>query len=189
MIADDLLLERFIASFEKLDEMMVSDPVEQELATGDRDQYGWERWRPIKVQTESCLLDPIYSTVPGRFPPLYERLVLSYRWAEVDLQSYRLMANPPGFGFDALLREMSSDPIMWNCLSEAGYIQFGKGPDVDYDAICFDITARRQNNDCRIVKIDHEQILCKNRVRIVAELAPSFEQLVRDTIDKANRNG
>ena len=123
------------------------------------------------------------------FPPLFERLVLSYRWAEVDLGSYRLVANPPGTGLDALLPEMSKDPIIWNCLLEAGYIQFGKGPDIDYDPVCFDISARTKNNDCKIVKIDHEQILCNNRVETVAELAPTFEQLMLDTIDRANQTG
>lgn len=187
--ADHVLVERFVASFEKLDEMTVSDAIGQQLATADRDQHRSGRWRPTKVYTEPSLLDPIYSTVPSRFPPLFERLVLSYRWAEVDLGSYRLLANPPGTRLDALLHEMSKDPIIWNCLLGAGYIQFGKGPDIDYDPVCFDISTQKKNGDYKIVKIDHEQILCHNRVQTVAELAPTFEQLMLDTIDRANRNG
>ncbi len=58
-----------------------------------------------------------------------------------------------------------------------------------YDPICFDTSARTENDDYKIVKIAHEQILCNNRVEIVAELAPSFEQLMLDTIDRANRTG
>jgi len=114
--------------------------------------------------------------------------VLSYRWAEVDLHSHRLLANPPGPGLGALLAQMSQDSIMWKRLLEAGYIQFGKGPDIDYDPICFDVSSRKKNKDCRIVKIDHEQILSNDRVKIVAELAPSFEQLMLRTIDKANQS-
>ncbi len=185
----DLLVERFVGSFERLDEMSVSDPIALRLATGDRDRHGSRRWRPIKVETESSSLDLIYSTLPRRFPPLFERLVLSYRWAEVDLGPYRLIANPPGSGLDALLHQMSKDPIIWNCLLEAGYMQFGKGPDSDYDPICFDTSARTENDDYKIVKVAHEQILCNNRVEIVAELAPSFEQLMLDTVDRANLNG
>ena len=67
------------------------------------------------------------------------------------------------------------------------FIQFGKGPDLDYDAVCFDIKTRKQGGDCRIVKIDHEEILCNNRVKVVAELAPSFYQLVLQTIELANK--
>ena len=84
---DDLLVERFIASFEKLDELIVdevSDPIAWRLAAGDRDQYGCRRWRPIRASAEFSLLEPIYSKLPARFPPLFERLVLSYRWAEVE---------------------------------------------------------------------------------------------------------
>ena len=62
-----------------------------------------------------------------------------------------------------------------------------KGPDLDYDPVSFDLKSRNKNGDYRIVKIDHEEILCNNRIRVVAELAPSFEHLVRQTIDQANR--
>lgn len=176
---NDLLVERFIASFEKLDELTADE---------DSHQYDCSRRLPIKLSTELSSLESIYSELPARFPRLFERLVLSYRWPEVDLQSYRLLANPPGPGLDRLLREMSKDSIMWKCLLEAGYIQFGKGPDVDYDAICFDRSTGTKNDDCRIVKIDHEQILCYNRVKIVAEVSPSFEQLMLRTIDRANQS-
>jgi hypothetical protein len=184
--AQKLLVDRFVASFEKLDEMLadeVCDPLAWQLAMGDPDRFGRRPWRPIKVTTDPSLLEPIYSKLPARFPPLYERLVLSYRWAEVDLQSYRLLANPPGPDLGALLQQMSKDRHLWKCLVEGGYIPFGKGPDVDYDPVCFDISSRKKNRDYRVVKIDHEQILCYDRVRIVAELAPSFEQLMLRTIE------
>jgi hypothetical protein len=82
---------------------------------------------------------------------------------------------------------MSEDVILWRFLLQSGYIRFGKGPDLDYDPICFDISSRKKNRDCRIVKIDHEQILCNDRLKIVIELAPGFEQPVLQTIDQANK--
>src|ERR1700693_636689 len=57
------------------------------------------------------------------------------------------------------------------------------GTDVDYDPVCFDLSSRNKTGDCRIVKIDHEEILCNNRIRVVAELAKSFQQLVENTIE------
>jgi hypothetical protein len=82
---------------------------------------------------------------------------------------------------------MSQAPAFWEALIPAGLIQFGKGPDLDYDPVCFDIKTRKQGGDCRIVKIDHEEILCNNRIKVVAELAPSFYQLVLQTIDRARK--
>jgi hypothetical protein len=179
------LAERFVASFEELDEMSaneVLDPVAWQLATGEFDRYDCKRWRPIRMNTSRDALEPIYAKLSARFPPLYEQLVLSYRWAEVDLQSYRLLANPAGPDLSGLLEEMSKDSAIWNNLRTAGYAQFGKGPDIDYDPVCFDFSRRKKNRDCRIVKIDHEEILCHDRVKVIAELAPSFEQLVLQTI-------
>jgi len=62
-----------------------------------------------------------------------------------------------------------------------------EGADLDYDPVSFNLKSRNKNGDYRILKIDHEEILCNNRIKLVAELVPSFEHLVRQTIDQANR--
>lgn len=103
----------------------------------------------------------------------------------VDLQTYRLIGNPPGPDLSGLFRGISGDPGLWESLLPAGYIQFGRGPDLDYDPVCFDSNARGKNGEYRIVKIDHEEILCNYRVKVVAELAPSFRSLVEKTIELA----
>jgi hypothetical protein len=184
------LIESFVASFEKLDEMLVVDEhldvIGWQLAFSEPDQYGFKSWRPIKVETPANALEAIYAKLPARFPRLYEKLVLTYRWEQVDLQRCRLLANPPGDGLTGLLEQMSKDPALWNTLRAAGYIQFAKGPDIDYDPVCFDLSARKKNGDCRIVKIDHEEILCKNRLKVVSEVAPSFDDLMRRTIEIAS---
>jgi hypothetical protein len=186
------LLEQFVASFQQLDDMVVfegTDPVAVQLAVGEPDSYSYRRWRPLEARSDPSLLEPLYAKLPARFPPIYERLVLSYRWAEVDLQSFRLLANPPGADLSGLLTEIERDEGLTESLIPAGYIKFGKGPDVDYDPVCFDIKSRTKGKDYRIVKIDHEEILCNYRVKIVAELATSFEQLVRQTIERATASG
>ena len=183
--AQQNLIDRFVASFEKLDEMTINEafsPLASQFAIGDADQYGLKRWCPIKVPTALSELELLYSSLPARFPPLFEHLVLQYRWAEVDLRFYRLLANPPGEDLRGLLHEMSKDSGLWKVLLPGGHIQFGRGPDVDYDPVCFDIKSRNKNGDCRIVKIDHEEILCNYRIKIVEELASSFEMLMTETI-------
>jgi|SRR5690349_7725813 hypothetical protein len=84
----DALLDRFVASFESADEMIAydTDPIAQQLAVGQPDEYGFRRWRPKKVKTDASALDAIYSKLPARFPPLFEQLVLSCRWADVSFQ-------------------------------------------------------------------------------------------------------
>lgn len=179
------LLERFVSSFQKYDEMDFLpglDPIALQLATGQPNELGLLRWQPKPIATDSSQLDILYEKLPARLPPLFEQLVLSYRWAEVDLQSYRLLANPPGVDLSGLLCEISQDPVIWGSLQQNGYIQFAKGHDLDYDPVCFDLSARKKNGEYEIVKIDHEQILCNSRVKVVKKMAPSFRELVLQTI-------
>jgi len=186
------LVEEFVASFARFDEMRaheVTDPVAWALASGPADAIGRKSWHPLQVQTDCEQLNPVYGKLPAKFPKLYEQMVLSYRWAEVDLGTYRLVANPPGADLSGLLREISRDSGLWDSLLPAGFIRFGKGPDMDYDPVCFDIKKRTKNGDYRVVKIDHEEILCNCRVKVVAELAPSFEELMRRTIERARDGG
>jgi hypothetical protein len=184
------LLEEYVASFEKLDEMVVNEfsmPPAEQLAIGEEDEFGFRRWKPIKLETPQSFLQEIYAELPDqfRFPPLFEQLLLTYRWAVVDLSTYRLLANPPGQDLNGFFQQITNDPGLWEALIPAGFVQFGRGPDLDYDPVCFDMKLRKQGGDCRIVKIDHEQILCNYRIKVVAELAPSFYQLVLETISRA----
>ncbi len=182
------LIDKFIASFEAVaDELFadqILDPVAWQLAPGPENAYGRKEWRPLAQRTDASELDPLYAKLPARFPPLYEQLVLSYRWADVDLQSFTLLANPPGNGLSGLLQRIMSDKGLWETLIPNGYIPFAKGTDIDYDPVCFDIKSRK-NRDYRIVKIDHEEILCNYRIKVVSELALSFRALVLQTIERA----
>src|ERR1700693_5240282 len=124
------LIQEYVGCFEKLGDMTAwdTDPVASQLAVGEDDQYGFKQWRPMKVDTDSKKLEGLYSILPARFPPLFERLILTYRWAEIDLQAYRLLANPPGMDLSGLFTAMSADVILWDCLIRSGYIRFGLGP-------------------------------------------------------------
>jgi hypothetical protein len=158
----DLLLERFVASLEK-------------------------RWAPVKCNTDPRHLDALYARLPGRLPPLYERLVLSYHWEEVDIRCCTLLANPAGPDLDRLFREISRDAALWTQLSQSGYIQFGKGSGGDYDPICFDLKSRKKSKECKVVRINHEEILCNNRIKVFAEVAVSFEELLLRAIKLAEK--
>lgn len=187
---DTELVEKFVASFTKLAELKTNeilDPVAWQLAEGVSDEFGYRVWRPIKQQTAPSYLDAIYSETPARFPPLYETLILAYRWADVDLQLFTLLANPPAQDLKPLLGRISADKYLWNHLIRAGYIPFAKGSDIDYDPVCFELKSRKQNADFRIVKIDHEGILCFDQLKVVAEIATSFRELVLKTIEVAER--
>jgi hypothetical protein len=188
MSNDSELIDTFVATFEKLDDLSTSfeiDPVAWQLALGDFDEYGFKQWRPIQVPTEESCLEALYANLPARFPPLYERLVLSYRWAEIDLRLFRLLANPPGADLAGLGEEISRDQGMYEILIPNKCLQFGKGSDLNYDAVCFDWSRRLPDGDCPVIQIDHEEILCRWNFKKVAEIAPSFRDVMKCVIATA----
>jgi len=116
-------------------------------------------------------------------------LVLSYRWYRLDVGPVQLLSSLPP-NLDGLVEAITNDNKLFTTLSRGGFVQFGKGSDVDYDPVCFD-SSNLRDGDCRIVKFDHEEILMNDRLVEVAELAPTFrqlvEQLVREGEDELRR--
>lgn len=161
MMTDDELIAKFAATFSKFGVIAISET------------------------TDPTALVAVYSKLPAKFPPLFEKLVLSYRWEEeVDFDLFRLNANPPYDDLSGLTKEIFKDPGLVESLIPGGLIQFGKAPDVNYDPVCFDIKNRHKDGDFRIVQVDHEEILCNFRIRIVKELAPSFRDLVHKVLSR-----
>ena len=185
---DNALLSQFIAAFEKLDDLWTCqemDAIGWTLSLGELSDDHLKRWRPFRCQTDRSAIDDFYKACPHRLPPLFEELVLGYRWAQVDLGRFRLLANPPGSDFNGILSQMRRDKALWKDLIANGYVQFGMASDLNYDPVCFDTSGRQPDGDCRVVQIDHEEILCNGRIREIGELARSFRLLMIQTIDDA----
>ena len=162
----------------KLSKQVWAETLVAAFSVEEWDMYGAEGWQPFPCTTDFASLERIYAVLPAVFPPLYEYLVLSYRWPVVELLGLRLLANPPGPGLEGLLAEIRRDKGLWEALTSEGYIQFARPGTGDYDPICFDTRRRQKDRDCPIVQIDHEEILCNGRIRVVAELAESFRELI-----------
>jgi hypothetical protein len=138
-----------------------------------------------RERTPLLALDDIYSKLPGKFRPLYERMVLTHRWYRSEVGDFEFFGSPPGPALDGLLAELLRDEnLSQPCLS-AGFIQFGSGPDDSYDPLCFDLSRKTAQNDFAIVQLDHEQILCNWKIKIVQTLAPSFESFVHDIVSRS----
>jgi hypothetical protein len=175
------LLNRFAASFAKLDEDCTAA---QWLGEQDR---GCGEGRYVKpCVTDTAELDGLYLALPARFPELYEQLVLSYRWSTVDLRICRLLPNPVGDSLYALRAAMIGDRAMSDILLPAGFILFAHGPDISYDPVCFDTQATMNDREAYpIVRLDHEEILCGGTIRIVERMAKSFEHFIEIVLESA----
>ena len=176
-VDDQQLVDEFVASFTRLDDVIVHSELglPPELQTDWID--GFERWQPVAVHTERAALAAVYRRLPRRFLPLYERLILSYRWLDVDLRLLRLLPNPPGLTLEPLIQGIVRDPIFVKVLIPKGYIPFAMASD-SYDPICFDTTRPTKHGDCPIVRFGHEPILCDEQISDSEDIKPSFRSLV-----------
>ena len=184
------LLARLITAFGRLGDTVVygGEAVPPELDDGyDDSPWATPRWKPAATETDPAALSELYARLPGRFPPLYERLVLSYRWLDVQLDGLLVfLANPPGPSLEPLLSRITADPTFVKVLFPRGLIPFGRAGGDRYDPICFD-TARRcaTTGDCPIAWIEHEAVLCDEMIGDRRELAGSFRTLVETIVSAA----
>jgi len=186
--ADDQLLARFVAALERLGEFWTTheNPPPHSLLVGiDEDDWGYLRWRPTLIATDRDQLDPIYARIPGVFPELYERLVLTYRWLDVDLDSFLLRANPPEPTLVGLAKWIFGDPAFVEVLIPQGYVPFGSRGYSCYDPFCFDLNSMK-DGDCPIIRFEHEAILCHLRIGEYEQVFSSFREMVCATIEEAD---
>lgn len=193
-MADEDLLPDFVAAFGKLGDTVLYEALLEpgalppELIAGGQENSPWARarWKPAPIRTDPAALVELYEKLPGRFPPLYERLALSYRWLEVDLVGFvTLWSNPPGPSLSLLLDKLRADPRFVEVLFPLGFLPFGKASGGSYDPVCFDLHRRNADGDCPVVRVEHEAVLCDGRIGDQWELADSFRTLVQDVVVKA----
>ena len=136
---------------------------------------------PIRAEDNAIRISRFEEKLPKRLPQSFSSFLSRYSFPAFDVLGVTLYAwdcdsNP-------YIEEASAPK---NSLSEflipAGFVQIGRTDVGGFDAICFDWNKPVQNREYRVVQVDHEDILCNSKVRIVSELWPSFIKLVQETL-------
>lgn len=156
VLSDDQNIDYFISCFEDDEESII-----------------------VRHLTERESLREIYSRLPAKFPVLFEKLLLNYRWSSIWLYgAFRLLDStddkPDLSGF---LGEIFKDENLVTPCLQNGYIQFAFAYD-RYDPVCFNTNKRTSANDFEIVRLDHELLLQRSKIKAIKTLAPSFELLM-----------
>jgi hypothetical protein len=184
LAADVALLERFVACFTDTDPLCdpgeVPPVLRDPFVSADAPNFG--QWRPIEYRTPDAKVDALEALLPARFPPLYRLLISRYRYLRIELGNFALLANPPSPGLEGLFYEMFRDDFFSSFLLQHGFIQFAVPQHGNYDPICFNLARRSSQGEMEVVWLDHEQILCYERIRVLGVLAPSFRGLVEQVV-------
>lgn len=136
-----------------------------------------DRGVPIRAEDNASRLLAFEEKLPNRLPQSFESLLARYSFPAFDVLGITF------FGWDSGASEYIVEAsIPKDSLSEllipAGYVQIGRPDTGNFDGICFDLNHPAQDREYRIVRIDHEEILCNWRVRVTGDLWPSFVRLV-----------
>lgn len=73
-----------------------------------------------------------------------------------------------------------ADSFMSPFLMKNGLIPFARPADYSYDPVCFDFTKSNRKSEPAVVRIDHEEILCNDRLRVVETISPTFHELIEE---------
>jgi len=132
-------------------------------------------------------IDTLEASLPQRFPASFRSLVTRYSFPSFEAGGLSFFENQSidGSG-DRLSAAIFIDRIIADATLKAGYIQFARPAGGSYDPVCFDARHSVSNREFPIVQLDHEDILCRERIRTVATLADSFYRFVSDFVGRAS---
>jgi hypothetical protein len=123
-------------------------------------------------------LAPFEQNLPFRLPPTYRSLLLRYRFPAFQVGKVELFGNLDGESYDDLVVASTRDRVLSSVARSGGFIHIGRPETRNYDPICFDFRRRTKTGEATIVRLDHEEILCNDSVRVVEAIAPSFLELL-----------
>ena len=155
------------------------DDIPEEFRTSEA-QYGTLNWQ-IQRATSNPWIGKLTQQLPQSLPGPFRSLIERYRFCNFVVGPVMFFANSGHELFYELSTKIFKDKNLFPTLSQHAYAQFGMPHEGDYDPVCFAMQ-RRTRDDAPIVQLDHEEILIRNRIRVVQEIAPTFRAFMRRAI-------
>ncbi len=136
---------------------------------------GYCDWQIVPVTEDPAWRDWHHGPYP--WPLSFHILITRYQFPAFSCGPLEFY--PVGLGSDnpdELRNARVRDPALVSVLWEHGYLPFARPEDGSYDPICFQCAA----GEPAVVRLDHEEVLCRSRIPVPQVLSPSFEQLLEE---------
>ena len=136
---------------------------------------------PLRSEDNTPRFRKFEERLPNRLPPSFASLLSAYSFPSFDVLGISL------FGWESdsnpyIAEAAAPRGSLSELLLPKGYAQIGRPDTGNFDAVCFDLNQKTHNREYRIVQIDHEDILCNWKVRVLGELWPSFVKLMKSAV-------
>jgi len=160
-------------------------PSVAEQCESDTDYWQWS----IRHYSVTWIAD-FESRLPAQLAPSFKSLVNRYIFPPFEAGGLWFFGNTPeGLKFTAheLRCGVFQDQPLSSCLFKNGYIQFARPAGGSYDPICFNVQARNHQGEYLIQRLDHEDVLCNSRIRVVNTVGKSFYEFLKTFMESCGR--
>ena len=146
--------------------------------------YGQWDWA-IKPYENIDWVENLEKKLPAAFPAAFRSLIRRYIFPHFEFAPIQFFGNTPEAKAESweLRTGIFNDKHLSKCLLEHGFIQFARPDTGDYDAICFDTNSQKRHSEYLIVRVDHESILCNDKIQVTEIIAPSFHGLIERQLE------
>lgn len=178
----DYLIDCFVDTVNTSSREPVYEPdTPPSVFLGEPEDDGSCDWR-IKPLVAIDWVETLEARLPFRIPAVYHSLVARYIFPAFELGDIYFFANTPeGTAFHEFRARIFLDEHMSPKLLEQGFLQLGNPAGGGYDPVCFDMN-RASETDAPVAQLDHEEILCNDRIVIVHEVAASLSDLIKASL-------
>lgn len=128
----------------------------------------------IEPISDAAWITQLEQRLPKRLPASFRSLVTRYAFPPLRVGELSLYGNQGTAGVEEMSIAIFQDPIIAEGTLRAGYIQFARPASGNYDPICFDARHAVSNREFPIVRLDHEELLCRDRIYVSEKVAESF---------------
>jgi hypothetical protein len=136
-------------------------------------------WEWYIRECDVSWVSEVESRLPRPFPATFRSLISRYAFPEFAWREVLFFANTPdtiGYEGHELRIALFRDSRLFQVLSTNNYIQFGQPAAGSYDPVCF--APRRAKREDEVVRLDHEEILIRGRIRTLEVIAESFSKFI-----------
>jgi hypothetical protein len=123
--------------------------------------------------------------LPKRLPVSFRSLVTRYSFAVFESGELAFFANMGTDDMDEMRVAIFEDRFIAQATLRSGYVQFARPAGGSYDPVCFDATRPVNNREFPIVRLDHEEILCNDRIHVSEKIADSFFRFAEEIVRSA----
>ena len=116
--------------------------------------------------------------LPFRLPPHFRSLITRYSFCPFEWRDVLFFGNLGNGDHTDLVVASVRDPLLTRVTRSHGLLHVGRPASGSYDPVCFDMSRRSKTGDAPLVRLDHEEILIKERVRMVHTYAATFSDFM-----------